>query len=118
MTLLLQGLASAWAGPMVLTGSAPGTSREVVMPCHGQAAAADAAIQTSDAHEGIRMSCCDDGGDCTRCNALCGTHAAPLAAGVPCANDFGAPFALLVHSEAVLLGHPLLLLRPPIELHD
>ena len=63
------------------------------------------------------MNCCDDRIDCTHCSAACSTHPVPLATIAQFDDYIDAHFALIQRSNAVLLAHPLGLLRPPITFH-
>ncbi|MFA5941207.1 MAG: hypothetical protein WC809_17770 [Sinimarinibacterium sp.] len=109
LALLLQGLASAWAAPMALTRMTAPTPAESAMPCHEMAAGAEH-------RTGSGMACCDDGIDCTHCDAVCGSNPPPPADAALLDDYLDAHYALMRRTDTVLLAHPLDLLRPPITL--
>lgn len=117
LTLLLQALAPAGAlarAPAEHATTKTAAAEPAAMPCHGTAAqAADADV----AHPREQMPCCDDDASCSHCAAACG-GSATLPATTSLLDDYvDAHFALVLRSDAVLLAHPLGLLRPPITPH-
>lgn len=100
LLLLLQGLANAWAAPMLPSAARPDSAATAQMPCHGAQPADEAGAD-----------CC---GEQCNCAQLCGASIA--LPGTP--SLLGE--LLTLHFEAVrslpgpLPAHLLSLLRPPI----
>lgn len=117
LTLLLQAIAPAGAmarAPAEHVAAHAAAAEPAAMPCHGMAAhTADTDVK----HPHTRMPCCDDDASCSHCAAACG-GSPTLPATATLLDDYvDAHFALVLRSDAVLLAHPLVLLRPPIEFH-